>query len=199
MGAALSALVVFVCAAAAVRELGRAVSPTFYEPALLDRAIAPSRHVESIAPHDGASEARLRGLAQRMAGLAPGAWERALFEAFLERDSAVRDARVNELLTDLDGVTELGARVPGACARISLSAGFLFATMGLLGASLPAVGSGSLMSTLAPALNALALGVSGAAFCSAVHAKASAARRRLRVAFDSLVITLQSCNLSESR
>ncbi|HSY22274.1 MAG TPA: hypothetical protein VK841_09175 [Polyangiaceae bacterium] len=201
MAAALSALVAILCAAAAARELARAVAPTFCEPALLARAIAWSCRVEAMASDDAAapSYAGLPGLARRMATLAPGGWETALFEAFLEREPVARDARVNELLTELDGVTERGARLPGACARIALSSGFLFATMGLLGASLPAVGTGSVISMLAPALNSIALGAAGAAFCAAVHTKARAARRRSRTAFDSLVMTLQSCNLSESR
>ena len=206
MAAALSALVAILCAAAAARELARAVAPTFYEPALLARAIASSRRVEPMPPDGVAapSQARLPGLARRMATLAPGGWktggwETALLEAFLEREPVARDARVNELLTELDGLTERGARLPGACARIALSSGFLFATMGLLGASLPAVGTGSVISMLAPALNSIALGAAGAAFCAAVHTKARAARRRSRTAFDSLVMTLQSCNLSESR
>jgi hypothetical protein len=201
MGVALSLLVALLCVAGASRELARAVAPTFYDPALLGRALAARRTVASGAP-DIASAAFgvwLRELAERMASLAPVAWDHTLLEAFLEPDLAARDARVNELLTELDGITERGARIPGACARIALSSGFLFATMGLLGSSLPAVGTGSVMSALVPALNSLAVGVAGAAFCAAVHVNAKSSRRRMRAAFDNLVMTLQSCNLCESR
>ena len=200
MGFALSVLVAIVCVAAASRALARAVAPTSFDPVLIEHALTGYRRIGPPASGDrAASDHRLRKLAERIASLAPAAWERMLLEAFLERDGDARNASVNELLTELDGVTEQGARVPGACARIALSSGFLFATWGLLGASVPAVGTGSLMATLAPALNSLAAGVAAAAFCAAAQAKANTVRRRLRVAFDNLVIALQSCNLSESR
>lgn len=197
MGVVLSALVAVLCIAAASRELARTVAPTSFDPVLLDRAVrtGPADTGARVA----VSEARLRRLSEAIASRTPGAWERSLIEAFLQRDREARDAGVNELLTELDGITQRGARVPGACARIALSSGFLFATLGLLGAPLAAVSSGSLMVTLAPALNSLGVGIAGAAFCAAAHAKANAVRRQLRAAFDNLVIALQSCNLSESR
>ncbi len=197
---ALSLLAAVVCVAAALRGLARTIAPTSFDPVLIDRALAERRPLAPASDDAAmASGARLHALRKCTATLTPDTWERALFEAFLERNHEARDAAVNELLTELDGITERGARVPGACARIALSSGFLFATLSLLAAAVPAVGTGSLMLTLAPALNSLAVGIAAAAFCAAAQARSNTVRRRLRGAFDNLVITLQSCNLSESR
>jgi hypothetical protein len=164
-----------------MRRLRTAVAPTALDPALLAHALAtdPSR----------LSLARLRAATERN----PAArWESGLLAAFAEPDAAIRSAMVNEHLTELDARTDSGARVPRVCASIATSAGFFFGSIWLLGATSTAVDAEALMSTLAPALDAVALGIAGMSFCAAIHMKARAARLRRTKDTDGLLTILEA-------
>ncbi|MGH7298645.1 MAG: hypothetical protein ACRELB_27135 [Polyangiaceae bacterium] len=101
-------------------------------------------------------------------------WEHDLGEAAAEPGGDVRDARLGEQLLELDWAVQRWARVPRVCASIATSAGFLFASLALLqGLAVPAgPGSVGVRQTLFDALDALALGLAGTAFCVAVHLRA---------------------------
>jgi hypothetical protein len=180
----LSAFVALLCATASVCRLRWAVAPTALDPVALRQIFA----AEDAWP-------ALSALRDALAGRSDLTWEHDLFAAFTEQNGSVRDARVNEQLTELDGRADRWGRVPRVCASIATSAGFLFATITLLGAMAPAVNTeqrpDAVMATLVPALNALAAGMAGTSFCAAVHVRARKARRRRMSAMDRLVERLQ--------
>ena len=105
------------------------------------------------------------------------------FRALAEPDARSRDALVDEQLLELDWAARRWARVPRVCASIATSAGFLFGSLALLQGS-------SYRRTRAPrqrsgqrsiaALNALAVGIAGTAFCVAVHVRARRVVERAR-------------------
>jgi hypothetical protein len=108
---------------------------------------------------------------------------------------SVREARINEQLTELDGRVQRWSRVPRICASISTSAGFLFASIALLRAlALPAgeENADAVHSTLSSALGAAAVGIAGMSFCVAVHVRARRALSQWQGALDTLVKQLSS-------
>ena len=121
-------------------------------------------------------------------GAARGQWERALLVAAAEPDEPARAARINELLTELEVLSGRWDSVPRVCARVSSSAGFLFATIVLLEALAPGeYEPRDLHASLWTAVGALVAGVVAAAVCAAVHVRATAARTSAAQAADRLV------------
>lgn len=115
-------------------------------------------------------------------------WERELASALLATGNA-RIALVNEQLGELDYIAQTWARVPRVCASISSSSGFLLASLAVRAglAAESADGTTVVMS----ALNAAAVGLAGAVFCIAVHARAGAMTKRRLSATDKLVARLE--------
>jgi hypothetical protein len=124
---------------------------------------------------------------------APNAdWERGLFAAFAERDEHVREALVNELLTEVSRRTTAWARVPRICASLATSTGFLFALISLLRSwggeeSALAIGPAFVASA-----DAFSFGIMGAAFCVVTHVRAAQAERASLVGVDLLVERMQA-------
>jgi hypothetical protein len=111
-----------------------------------------------------------------------------LLVAAAEPDEPTRSARINELLTELEVLSGRWDSVPRACARLSSSAGFLFATIVLLEALAPGQDEPrDLHASLWTAVGALVAGVVAAAVCAAVHVRATAARKGAAQAADRLV------------
>ncbi len=184
MLAALSAVVALGCIVASTYRLRAAVTPTPLDPDLLSGALQ----------RDGGAHAIDR-LREALAGAPDLAWEHDLLAAFAEGDVRLREALVSEQLTDLEGRADRYGRVPRVCASIATSAGFLFASVWLLGAVTAPGGVDSLeavQTTLIPALDALAIGVAGTFFCAAVHVRAGRASRHRMGATDRLTETLRS-------
>ena len=184
MPAALSAVAAMACALASARRLAFAVAPTPLDPALLGRSLEDDR---------GFALARSLGEVLAGGGLA---WEGDLFAAWVEPSRPLREARLGEQLTELDGLVRRWARVPRVCASVSTSVGFLLATVavlhGLGGPLQPADGSGAPQGVLLSAVDALALGIAGASFCLAVHVRAGRAVRARLAGADHLVARLQA-------
>jgi hypothetical protein len=153
------------------------VAPTTLDLSLLMRAVG------------AAGQARAK-LLDAMAGNAALDWECALLRAATEPDRDVRGAALGELVTELDGRLQEGARVPRVCASIATSTGFLCATAALLQglsaapAGEPVVAAENLFVS---ALGSLAAGVAGATFCAAVHLRARRVSRTRAAGGDALV------------
>jgi ABC-type xylose transport system permease subunit len=130
-----------------------------------------------------------------MAGNAALGWECSLLRAAAEPGREARGAALGELLTELDGRLQEGARIPRVCASIATSTGFLCATAALLQglsagpAGEPLVAAESLFVS---ALASLAAGIAGATFCAAVHLRARRASRARAAGGDALVHRLLS-------
>ncbi len=107
----------------------------------------------------------------------------------LSAPAAERVALVNEQLWELDYRAQSWSRVPRVCASISTSTGFLlaFARVASLAAS---AGDIDFNDAVATAINAVAIGVAGTAFCVAIHVRAAAMVRRRLAAVDTLVALL---------
>jgi hypothetical protein len=106
-------------------------------------------------------------------------WERELLTA-LDAEGPARIALVNEQLAELDYRAQRWGRVPRVCASISTSFGFLlaFATVASM-----AGGDLDFAAAAVSAINAVAIGLAGAAFCVAAHLRAMAiVRARLKAA-----------------
>jgi hypothetical protein len=167
-----------------------AVAPTTFEPGLVLTAL------RGTALKGDSTEARRRF--STAIGATGCAWERDLFAAFEARDPAARDALVHEQLTEFDWRTQRWARVPRVCASIATSAGFLFASIGLLqGLASPTVdetpvAAQAVQGTMVSAVNCLAIGIAGTSFCAAVHLRARGVLRDRMVAMDRLVEELRS-------
>ena len=162
MLALLSAIVAIGCILASARRLAWAVAPTSFDAAALTEALAKRE-----APRPSA----LRDAVRAHPDLG---WEHDVFEALAETNPQARDALLEEQLLELDWAARRWARVPRVCASIATSAGFLFGSIALLqGLALPAEDGAStaMGSTLVAALNALAVGIAGTAFCVAVHVR----------------------------
>jgi hypothetical protein len=151
------------------------------------RAVAVGRGAAANETVRGPARAKL---VNAMAGDPALGWECRALRAANEEDRETRGAALGELLTELDGRLQEGARVPRACASIATSAGFLCATAALLqGLSAePAVDPVlAAQSLLVSALGALAAGVAGASFCAAVHLRARRSSQARARAADALV------------
>lgn len=163
MLALLSALVAVGCILASARRLAWAVAPTSLDAAFLLQSMR------------GPSPPPLPALRKAVLSRDDLGWERDVFRALAEPDARSRDALVDEQLLELDWAARRWARVPRVCASIATSAGFLFGSLALLrGLELPADegAAPALGATLIAALNALAVGIAGTAFCVAVHVRA---------------------------
>jgi hypothetical protein len=174
----LSALVSAVCVLASGRRLALAVTLTSLDPQILLGALRCDR------PSDWTT---LRDAIEHRHG---AAWECDLLAALGARDQRSRVALVDEQLRELDWRAQRWARVPGVCARVATSAGFLFACVALMrGLTLPA---GEAVAGLVPALNAFAAGIAGTSFCAAVHVHARRVLSRRMAATDRLVERLEA-------
>jgi len=178
----LSCLVAVVCVVASARRLAHVVEITSLDPGAL---------VAALGADDGPAVC-----ARLTAAIGSGerfAWERDLLAAFAAPEPRVRDALVNEQLTELDGRAQRWARIPRVCASVATSAGFLLASIALVqGLSMPAedeapLGTGA---AVLGALNALAIGLAAASFCVAVHVRAQRVVRERLAAVDRLVLRL---------
>jgi hypothetical protein len=179
---AVSALVAVACVLASFWRLSVAVAPTSFDAAELRRALTDGRAFR---------EVREAIKASRETG-----WEGGLFEAFSERDPLVRQALVNELLTELDGQAGTWSRVPRICASLATSAGFLCASISLLRSWSAAEMPVPVASAVLSAVDAFSFGVMGAAFCVVIHVQAGRAERQSLAAVDRLVERMQA--LSEA-
>jgi hypothetical protein len=182
---ALSALVSAACVLASARSLALAVMLTALDPRILLEALRGEGRVDwtklcgSIRARDGAT------------------WESELLVAMTAADELSRVALVNEHLRELDWRAQRWARVPRVCASVATSSAFLFACVALMnGLAPPAYEPGS---ALVPALNALAVGIAGTAFCAAVHVHAKRVARNRLTATDRLVEQLEGLAADASR
>jgi len=180
----LSCLVAIACVVASARRLAQVVMLTSLHPGVLLDALQGDDALTVCTKLHEASAAN-EALA----------WEQGLFAAFADRDPRVRDALVNEQLTELDGRAQRWVRVPRVCASLATSAGFLLASIALVqGLAVPAeddapTGAGA---AIMGALNALAIGIAGTSFCYAVHVRARRLVRERMAAVDRLVLRLES-------
>jgi hypothetical protein len=178
-----AALVALACVLASARRLVLAVAPTGLEPRAVLRALQG----------DG-GRSRLSALRQAVAADDRFVWERELFAAFDEPPGPHRDALVNEQLLDVEWRADRWSRIPRVCASIGTSAGLLFGSVALLqGLAIPAGAdtNTAIHEALMSALDALAVGIAGAAFCASVHVRARRASRECRSAIDELVERLE--------
>jgi hypothetical protein len=168
------------CALASARRLAFVVAPTGLDHQVLLEALGERQGLDARARL--ASALRAEGKAR---------WEGDLLEAVAEPDPDVRAARVNEQLTELEVLADRWTSVPGVCARLATSVGFLCATVALLDglADVP-VDAESLHGALAGAVGSLTIGIAGTSFCAAVHFRARRARRERAGAADRLVAAL---------
>jgi hypothetical protein len=173
----LSALVVAACVLASLRRLAVAVAPTSLDARELCRALT------------GHQALRRLGAA---VGAAPKTdWERGLFAAFAEHDEQVREALVNELLTEVNARATAWSRVPRVCASLATSSGFLFALISLLRSWGGEASALAASPALVSSVDAFSLGVMGAAFCVVAHLRAVRAERASLVGVDRLVERMQ--------
>jgi hypothetical protein len=114
-------------------------------------------------------------------------WERDLVEA-LDYPESSRVALVNEQLSELDYRAERWARAPRVCASVSTTFGFLlaFAMVASMATSEMDVGA-----AVVSAINVVAVGLAGAAFCIAAHLRAAAIVRGRLAATDELLARLE--------
>jgi hypothetical protein len=166
MLAVLSAIAAVGCILVSARRLRWAVAPTSLDPRLLCDALRTSP--------DSLRQSMVEALVAR----ADLGWEHDLGVAITENAGEAREALVAEQTLELDWALQRWATVPRVCASIATSAGFMFASVALLqGLSVPAdPESGAVWATLMTALDALAVGIAGTAFCVAVHLRV---RRRV--------------------
>jgi hypothetical protein len=173
----LAGLIALACAAASVRRLAVAVSPTSLDPRLL---------VEALSKADAPTWVRTRD--RIIDSHVP--WESELFAAFAQPSEVEREAGASEQLLELDWQTQRLARVPRVCASVSTSAGFFFASLALLtGLAAPEPDTGA---ALTSALDALTLGIAGTSFCVAVHLRARRAIRERLTWMDRLIERLRA-------
>jgi hypothetical protein len=169
----LSALVAAACMAASARRLAFAVSPTALDPRLLEEALR------------GSPVVGWKALGEAVARVADASWERDLLRAFDAGDETSRVALINEQLGELDWRTARWDRVPRVCASVATSSGFLFASVTLMTSlALPAADA---TAALFSAVDALAVGIAGTAFCAAVHFRARRLVRERLAGADALV------------
>ncbi|MGH7268925.1 MAG: hypothetical protein ACREJ3_00715 [Polyangiaceae bacterium] len=174
----LSALVAGTCVAGSTRRLARAVAPMQIDPRIIVSALeAPSG--------DDLWDGLPRALEQASGLVA----ECEFFLAFAIADDRGREARTEELVSEIEGKSCRWGRVPRVCASIASSAGFLFATMALTRAlALPASDTRTAVrGVLNEALGALAIGIAGASFCASVHVRAGRVARERMSAVSRLV------------
>ncbi len=174
-------LVSLACIAGSTRRLVLAVSPTAFDAGLLLGALK--------------SQADLGALRDGLAAVA--GWEHDLLEAASAANPAARGPLVDEQVIEADWATERWIRAPRVGASVATSAGFLSACVILIRA-LGDSASGAPVAgvRLTPALDALALGIVGTAFCVAIHLRARAVTRERRAAVDRLVDRVRMLSIS---
>jgi hypothetical protein len=180
----LGILVTVACVYASARRLWFAAEATWLDPFEFAAAVRGAGEAASDAWAKVGVEA-LRAEIQ----LEPRAdWERDLFGA-LGAPAAVRVALVNEQLAELDYRAQRWARVPRVCASIASSTGFFFAALamraGLASEEIDVEGA------ILAAINVVAVGMAGTAFCIAAHVRAGAMTRARLAATDKLVESLE--------
>jgi len=185
--AGLSCTVALVCVVASARRLAQAVTLTSLDSgAVVDALKGPEGPVVAAALRDEL-EASGRFV-----------WERDLLTAFAAEERAVRDALVNEQLTELDGQAQRWARTPRVCASIATSTGFLLASMAIVqGLSASATDDTpdtpiESRAAVVGALDALAAGIAGASFCYAVHVRARRIVRERLAAVDRMIVLMEA-------
>jgi hypothetical protein len=172
-------LISLACILASCRRLALAIAPTAFDLDMLLAALAQPGSLEKLR-----------------AGLEPVAcWEHELLDAACAELPAARGPLMDEQVVEADWSTERWMRAPRVGASVATSAGFLCASVILiqaLGAGEVDLGNmGASGSNLSLALDALALGIVGTAFCVAVHVRAQVITRQRRVAVDRLVDRLR--------
>ncbi len=177
-------LVSLACILASCKRLALAIAPTGFD---LDLVLAALKQPGSVE--------KLR------AGLEPVAcWEHDLFEAACAEPPAARGPLLDEQVVEADWSTERWMRAPRVGASVATSAGFLCASVILIQAlgagDVDLATMGATGPTLSLALDALALGIVGTAFCVAVHVRAQAITRQRRVGVDRLVDRLRALGIS---
>jgi hypothetical protein len=180
---ALSGLFAIACIVASLTRLSFVVAPAGLDPALLLRALRATR-----------DRSVLRTLLEATRGQRGLEWAHELFAALIEDRAPAREALLSERLTDLDARAARWARVPRVCASIASSAGFLCGSLVIvqsLGVSSASEGNEDVHSTLTSALNAVALGIAGAAFAIAVHVRARPAAAAWAQGMDRLIARLR--------
>jgi hypothetical protein len=181
---AASATVALGCVLASTRRLVWALCPTPFDARLLASALGAdaSRNAAKLREAFGARER--------------SDWEVAVLRARAEPSTDARDALLSEQLTEFDGRAQRWSRVPRVCASVATSAGFLFASVGLIRdlSTLDPTSSGAeaMQSALFAALDALAIGVAATSFCAAVHVRARRAARDRTAAAERLIEKLGS-------
>jgi hypothetical protein len=182
--AGLSCLVAVACVVASARRLAQAVALTALHPEPVLEALRGDLPVD------------VRGrLCAVLGGDDRFAWEQGLLEAFAPSDARLRDALVNEQLTELDGRAQRWARIPRVCASVATSAGFLLASVVLVQGLAVSPGDADPTGNRAVvegALDAVAIGIAGASFCFAVHVRARRIVRDRLAAVGRLVVRLES-------
>jgi len=182
--AGLSCLVTVVCVFASARRLARVVALTTLHPGpLLDALKGDDPLVVCAKLHAaiGSDE--------------HFAWERDLLAVVVPIQPRAREAQVNEQLTELDGRVERWARVPRVCASVATSAGFLLASVSIVrGLAVPAADDAPVgaRAAIEGALDALTIGIAGAAFCYSVHVRARRLVRDRLAEVDRLVLRLEA-------
>jgi hypothetical protein len=181
--AGLSCLVAVACIVASARRLAQAVDLTSLHPGLL---------LDALKGDD--APAVCAKLYDAVATDSRFDWERDLLSAFTVAPP-MREALVNEQLTELDWRAQRWARIPRVCASVATSAGFLLASIALVqGLSAPADDDTPLgtREAIVGALSALAIGIAGTSFCYAVHVRARRIVRDRLAAVDRLIVRLES-------
>jgi hypothetical protein len=180
-------MIVLACVVASAARLRFVLTPTGLDPRVLDRLVSRDRGGGTT------DEARLEGLA---ASVPEAEWERGLFRTLRSPPSA-RTALVNEQLTELDHRVKRWARVPRVCASICTSSGFLLAAM-VLRSTVADEASDSMTEGRAivdtavfRAIDVVAVGLAGAAFCVAIQMRARSAAAATMLAYDRLVQRLE--------
>lgn len=176
---AASATVALGCVLASTRRLVWALCPTPFDARLLSAALGAE------APRNAAK------LCEALGASVHADWEVAVLRAAAEPSTDARNALLSEQLTEFDGLAQRWSAVPRVCASMATSAGFLFASIGLirdLSTFDPAsTGPDAMQSALFAALDALAIGVAATSFCAAVHVRARRAARERTEAAERLV------------
>jgi hypothetical protein len=120
----------------------------------------------------GAGDKEWAALRDKLATRVDAPWEKDVLGTLEEVDPRAREAGIDEQLLEVDWRVQRWSRVPRVCASIATSAGFLFASIGLLrGLANPTGEAGEVRAALLASLDALAVGVAATAFCAAVHVR----------------------------
>jgi hypothetical protein len=188
----LAALVAGVCIGASFRRLVFATLPTTLDLGTLEAALRGN-----VGRERWSALARVITQSAKGREAAVPEWEHGVLDA-LGSPTEARTALVNEQLQDLDWRLQRWARVPRVCASISSSAGFLLGCLALregllVSADLPAeVREMAIHAALSQAIDVVAIGLAGTAFCLSIQLRAKKAARDRAIAADKLVERLEA-------